>query len=140
VADRPETRTAVLERYRDYLHLLARLGVGRRLRGKIDPSDLVQQALLRACQSLDQFQGTAELEGAAWLRKVLATTTADEVRRDSRAKRDVGLERSLLKSLDVTSTRLEAWLAANHSSPSQHALRNEQLLLLSEALAAMPED
>jgi RNA polymerase sigma-70 factor (ECF subfamily) len=122
------------------LHLLARLQVGRRLQGKLDPSDLVQLTLLRAYQSLDQFRGTEESERAAWLRKVFATTTADEVRRYSRGKRDVGLERSLLTSLDQTSTRLEAWLAADQSSPSQQALRHEQLVLLAEALTAMPED
>jgi RNA polymerase sigma-70 factor (ECF subfamily) len=122
------------------LHLLARLQLGRRLRGKLDPSDLVQLTLLRAYQSLDQIQGAGECERAAWLRKVFATTTADAVRHYSRGKRDVGLERSLLSSLDETSTRLEAWLTADQSSPSQHALRHEQLVLLAEALATIPED
>lgn len=131
---------SALERYREYLYLLARLQVGRRLQGKLDPSDLVQLTLLRAHQSLDQFAGSHECEFAAWLRKVFATTAADEVKRYTRGKRDVGLERSLLTSLDGTSTRLEAWLAADDSSPSQQAVRHEQLVLLSEALAAMPED
>lgn len=140
MGERPETNSLVLERYRDYLQLLARLRVGRRLQGKLDPSDLVQLTLLRAHQALDQFQGTEECERAAWLRKVFATAAADEVRRYSRGKRDVVLERSLLTSLDETSTRLEAWLAAEQSSPSQQALRQEQLVLLAEALAAMPED
>jgi RNA polymerase sigma-70 factor (ECF subfamily) len=140
VDERPETTDLVLERYREYLHLLARLQLGRRLQGKLDPSDLVQLALLRAYQSLHQVRGASECERAAWLRKVFATTTADEVKRYGRGKRDVGLERSLLTSLDETSTRLEAWLAADQSSPSQQALRHEQLLLLADALAALPED
>jgi RNA polymerase sigma-70 factor (ECF subfamily) len=140
VEERSQTSDLVLERYRDYLGLLARLSLGRRLQGKLDPSDLVQLTLLRAYQARDQIQGAGECERAAWLRKVFATTTADEVRRYSRGKRDVALERSLLTSLDETSTRLEAWLAADQSSPSQQALRHEQLVLLAEALAAIPED
>jgi RNA polymerase sigma-70 factor (ECF subfamily) len=140
MVERPEARHPVLERYRAYLHLLARLRLGRRLQGKLDPSDLVQMTLLRAHQAIDQCQGSGDCERAAWLRQVFATTLADEVRRYSRGKRDVGLERSLMTSLDETSVRLEAWLAADQTSPSQQAIRHEQLVLLAEALAAMPED
>jgi RNA polymerase sigma-70 factor (ECF subfamily) len=140
VEARSRASDSVLERYRGYLHLLAKLSLGHRLQAKLDPSDLVQLTLLRAYQARDQIQGAGECERAAWLRKVFATTTADEVRRYSRGKCDVGLERSLLTSLDETSTRLEAWLAADQSSPSQQALRHEQLVLLAEALAAIPED
>jgi RNA polymerase sigma-70 factor (ECF subfamily) len=41
--------------------------------------------------------------------------------------------------LDASSARLEGWLAAEGSSPSQHAVRNEQLLRVADALAALPE-
>ncbi len=47
----------LLELYRNYLRLLARLQVGHRLQGKADPSDLVQEAFLAAQRSFPQFRG-----------------------------------------------------------------------------------
>jgi RNA polymerase sigma-70 factor (ECF subfamily) len=129
-----------LEPYRNFLRLIARLRLDPRLRGKLDPSDLVQQTLLRAHESIGQFRGHGEAELAAWLRQILATTMVDEVRRYGRGKRDVGAERMQLASLDESSACLEAWLASDQTSPSQRAVRHEQLLLLAAALEAMSGD
>ena len=131
---------ADLEPYRDYLRLLAQLQLDRRLRGKMDPSDIVQQTLLEAHRDRAQFCGTTEDEKTAWLRKILAHNLADAARRFGRKKRDVGLERSLQASLDRSSVRLEAWLAAETPSPSQNAERNDQLARLADALSQLPDD
>jgi RNA polymerase sigma-70 factor (ECF subfamily) len=126
-----------LARYRVYLRLLAQLQLSPRLQATLDPSDVVQQTLLKAYQRHDQFRGETDAELAAWLRAILANTLTDAVRRGQ--ARD-GLQRSLEASIENSSSRLEAWLASTGSSPSEHAVRHEQLLLLSEALTELPDD
>jgi RNA polymerase sigma-70 factor (ECF subfamily) len=140
MAEEPQAFAPPLERYRDYLRVLARLQLDERLQAKLDPSDLVQQTLLKAHEKRGQFRGTTEAEFAAWLRQILADQLAKGVRRYATGARAVGLERSLEASLEQSSSRLEAWLAASGSSPSDRAERNEQLLRLSAALAQLPED
>jgi RNA polymerase sigma-70 factor (ECF subfamily) len=130
---------ADFEEYRDYLRLLARMQLNARLRSKVDPSDVVQQTLLQAHQAREQFRGQSPAELAGWLRQILARNLTHQLRDHGRARRDVGRERSLETKLNESSARLEAWLAAEQSSPSQRAQRNEQLLHLAHALNDLPE-
>jgi RNA polymerase sigma-70 factor, ECF subfamily len=131
---------AALERFREYLALLARLHLPPRLRGKMGASDIVQQTLLKATQNLGQFQGHTEGEWAAWLRRILNNTLIDAVRHFKAPKHDVRLERSLEASIADSSARLDALFGGSTTSPSQHVLREEQLLRLAAALAELPED
>ena len=129
-----------LERFRHYLLLLARLHLGARARGKLDASDVVQETLLEAHRKRGQFRGRSEAELAAWLRQMLAFGIADALRAQGRAKRDASREQSLEAALNDSSSKLEALLVAQQSSPSQRATRQEQLVRLADALAQLPED
>lgn len=131
---------ALLERYRAYLALLARLQIGRLLRGKADPADLVQETFLEAHRGFARFRGATEAELTAWLRQILAANLADLARRFLGAKRrDVRLARELAHDMEQTSRALGQVLAAPHSTPSQLASRREQDVLLAEGLARLPE-
>ena len=135
-------RTALgklLELYRNYLALLARLEIGRRLQGKVDPADLVQEAFLKAHASFSQFRGVTEKELVGWLRKILASKLADLLRHYGARGRDVRLERNLAVELDRSSRFLDQALIARSVSPSHQAVRGEQAVLLADALHRLPE-
>lgn len=129
----------VLERYRAYLHLLARLHLDRRLQSKLEASDIVQQTMVQAVQGWNQFRGRTDAEMAAWLRQMLAHNLANAFRDLGRQKRDVRREQSIHSALEQSSAQLQSWLAADQSSPSQRAIAGEQAVQLASALAALPE-
>ncbi|MCO6459551.1 MAG: sigma-70 family RNA polymerase sigma factor [Pirellulaceae bacterium] len=127
------------DQFRSYLRLLARMQLDERLRSKLDPSDIVQQTLLQAHLAIGDFRGKTDAEMAAWLRQILAHNLAHAVRDFGRGKRNVNRERSLQAAVDASSARLEAWLAAEQSSPSQQAQRNERVRELCVALEQLPD-
>jgi RNA polymerase sigma-70 factor (ECF subfamily) len=140
-AGEAEALGILLERYRRYLGLLARLQVGQRLRAKVDASDIVQETFLRAHQAFPQFRGEDEPTFLAWLRRILASRLAKLVRRYCGTKRrDIDLEREIEDGLGHSSTALGDALAAGETSPSQKAVRREQAVVLADALDELPPD
>jgi RNA polymerase sigma-70 factor (ECF subfamily) len=132
---------AILEQFRHYLTLLARMQVDQRLQGKVDPGDVVQETFLEAHRDWHQFRGTTEAELAAWLRRILATNLANVIRSYlGTQRRDLNLERHLNDAIDNSSQALGAALAAPQSSPSHQASRREQSVLLATALQTLSAD
>jgi RNA polymerase sigma-70 factor (ECF subfamily) len=133
---------SLLELYRDYLGGLARARLGDRLRGLVNPSDLVQQTFLEACRDFGQFQGTTAAQWRAWLRRILAHNLAALVERHVQArKRDVRCQ----VSLEQTSPAREdsaagpgAALASPVSSPSAQAQQHEASAVLAARLERLP--
>ena len=131
----------LLELYRAYLSLLARVQIGRRLQGKADPADMVQETFLEAARHFGQFRGDSEAELTCWLRQILAACLAHLVRRFYGTQaRDVRLERTLEDELNLSSRAIDRGLVAEQSSPSQSASRREQAVLLADALDRLSPD
>ncbi len=137
----PATLGRLLELYRRYLALLARVQIGQRLQGKVDASDLVQETFLEAHRNFTRFRGTSEAQLVRWLRQILAAKLADLLRRYLGTQgRDVRLERDIEGAFDRSSVLLDRGLVPPQSSPSQQAARREQAVLLADALAQLPDD
>jgi RNA polymerase sigma-70 factor (ECF subfamily) len=131
----------LLELYRSYLATLARLQIGRRLQGKVDASDLVQETFLEAHRDFAQFRGAHEAELVGWLRQMLARNLANQVQRYyGTQRRDLRLEQQMALEVDQSSQVLDHGLVAACSSPSGQAVRREQAVLLADALDGLPED
>jgi RNA polymerase sigma-70 factor (ECF subfamily) len=128
-----------LERHRPYLTLLARAHLKLWDASKLSSSDVVQQTMLDAFAKRDQFRGTTDAELSAWLRQILKHNLLDVLRDQRREKRDVRRERSIEGAIDASFSQADDWLAAVQTSPSQQAVRQEDLLRLSEALDQLPE-
>ena len=108
----------LLELYRSYLSLLARLQICGRLNGKVGASDAVQEAFLEAYRAFDGFHGTTEAELLIWLRRILASKLANLVRRYyGTQRRDIRLEHQLESQLQQSSQALDQGLLAPQSSP-----------------------
>jgi RNA polymerase sigma-70 factor (ECF subfamily) len=131
----------VLEPFRSYLSILARVQIGRRLQGKIDPADVVQDTFLEAHRDFAQFRGTTPGELSRWLRQILVRNLANLVRHYLGTQaRDPRLERDLQEELDRSSRALDQHLVGAGSTPSQKAMRHEQTAQLANALNRLADD
>lgn len=131
----------LMELYRDYLRLLARIEIGKKLQGKIDASDLVQEVFLDAHRQFPTFRGEAEGQFVQWLRRIMAGTLARQLRHYVGTKaRDIRLEVDIEENLDQSASHFGFLPIDPHSSPSQQVNKAEQSLLVAKALAKLPED
>jgi RNA polymerase sigma-70 factor (ECF subfamily) len=126
--------------YRSYLALLAGRCIGRQLRRKLNSSDLVQNTLLRLAAAGEAFLALPDGQRLAYVRRCLRNEVCDQRRRFFAEKRNIALERSLDELVDGSSVRLELWLAADNSTPSEQAIKSERLLRLADAIASLPPE
>ena len=131
-----ESLDNLLEAFRNYLRVTARVWIPDNLAPLLDDSDLVQETLFKAHNGFDQFRGRSEPELTAWLRRILSRVVVDAVRRHGAELR----EKSTLMCHDGgEADALQSLVAASATSPSQGAERRELSVLLADALAEMPD-
>jgi RNA polymerase sigma-70 factor (ECF subfamily) len=112
-------------------------------------SDVVQEVLVEVVRQFPQFTGQNEAALVGWLRRLVGQKLADLGRYHSRAKRAGAATALPLDGAAADfnsgsrsgeeSGRIVDMLALSQTSPSQAASRREQIVLLADALAALPE-
>jgi RNA polymerase sigma-70 factor (ECF subfamily) len=126
-----------LEGCRHYLLAVAQHALPADLQGKVGPSDLVQETLLKAQQDFHRFDGDGESQLLAWLRAILLNNAANCTRQFATDMRDVGREVAL--GVEDSHEVLAGCVPAPGPSPSEAFLERERDEALEQALARLPE-
>jgi RNA polymerase sigma-70 factor (ECF subfamily) len=128
--------------YRDRLWRIVQFRMDRRLQGRVDAEDILQEAYLNAAQRIDRFLYDHPRSFFIWLRMIVAQTLTDVHRRHIGAqKRNASRERPVHGgwTADATSHSLSLHLLGHLTSPSQAAVRAELSEQIDLALAGMSE-
>jgi RNA polymerase sigma-70 factor, ECF subfamily len=131
---------ALLTRHGDRLRRMVALRLDRRLQGRIDPSDVLQEAYLEASARLPEYLRRPTMPFFLWLRFLTGQKLLELHRRHLGAQmRDAGREVSLYRGTlpETTSAALAAQLLGHATRPSEAAIRAEVKLRLQEALNRM---
>ena len=132
-------RHELLERYRDYLRRMVAARLDRRLGPRIDPSDVVQEALTDASRRMDEYLRDRPIPFVAWLRQLAGDRVVDAHRRHVQSqKRSVTRESRPSDLPDESSLALARRLVANDTSPSNRLMREERREQMMESMAALP--
>lgn len=126
--------------YRERLKRMVVLRLDRRLQGRIDASDVIQEAYVDALRGLDGYRAAPRVSPFLWLRYLVAMRLKELHRhhlgtRQRDARLDVSIFPGPLPQAD--SAALAAQLLGRLTSPSHAALRAEKVLKLQQALLAM---
>lgn len=134
----------LLHRYANYLSILATTQLDGKLRGRVSPSDIVQETYTDAARDFGQFRGTSEGEFAAWLRQILIQNLGRAVERHIlTAKRDVRRELSmdqLQRAMARSSARLDRLFADPGPTPSRASEQHQRGRVIADILARLPAD
>jgi RNA polymerase sigma-70 factor (ECF subfamily) len=131
---------ALLSRHRKRLRSMVALRLDRRLQGRLDPSDIIQEACLDATRRLTEYQRSPTMPFFLWLRFLVGQRLLDEHRRHlGAASRDADREISLDRSAfpETSSAALADHVLGRLTSPSQAAIRAERKFRLEEALGRL---
>lgn len=133
----------VFSRYEDRLQRMIRFRLDRRLYGRVDSGDVLQEVWLDASKRVAEYVANPAVPVFIWLRQIAWQTIIDLQRRHLGAqKRSVANEVALAgggRSQEDTSLSIAARLAGDLTSPSQAAMRDERMQQLRQALEEMDE-
>src|SRR6516162_2197771 len=130
---------ALWNRYRERLKRMVRLRLDRRLQGRLDPSDVLQEAFLDFARRAGEFAENPEVSFFLWLRTLTGQRLQMLHRQHLGAKmRDAAREISLHRGPmpQATSVSLAAQLLGQFTSASAKVARAEMQLRLQEASTA----
>lgn len=137
LAGEPAALNAIFARHRERLRRMVQMRLDWRLQGRIDASDVIQDTCLEATRRLADYLANPAMPLFLWLRFLVGERLLLLHRQHLGVKmRDARREVSLYSDAlpEASSAALAAQLLGEHTSPSEAAVRAEQLLRLQEAV------
>jgi RNA polymerase sigma-70 factor (ECF subfamily) len=136
-AGEPEATDRLLDRHRPYLRRLVEVRLDPRLRARVDPSDVVQEAQMEAVRRLDGYLRQPPMPFRLWLRQI-AYDRLLMLRRHhvAAARRAVGRDVPLP---DRSSLQLARQLLASGPTPSQQLVQREFVRRVRQAVSQLPD-
>lgn len=137
----PTAVERLFDKHRQRLRRMVELRLNRKLWGRVDPSDVVQEALLQAVRGLPEYAEDPRAPAYLWLRSLTQKQLLMVHRHHlATAKRDAGLEVSLAAgSAGVSSASLASLIVEDATSPSAAVANAEQFRLMEELIDGMDE-
>ena len=133
----PSARLELLGRYRERLSRMVEVRLDRRLAPRLDPSDVVQDALADAARGLDSYLRDPPLPFYPWLRQLASEQIARTYERHVKAGKRSVIREEPMPLPDASVARLAVRLASGGTSPSGRVIRDEQRALVRAALARL---
>jgi RNA polymerase sigma-70 factor (ECF subfamily) len=127
-------------RHQDRLLRMVRLRINRRIQGRVDEADIVQEACLEASRKIDQYLSQPDAPFYLWLRQLTGLKLAEVHRHHLGVQmRDAGKDVSIFRGAlpEANSVSLAANLMGALTSPSQAAIKADQRLMVQTALDAL---
>ncbi|MCI0464386.1 MAG: sigma-70 family RNA polymerase sigma factor [Gemmataceae bacterium] len=135
-----EALAELFAHHRDRLRAMVRLRLDRRLQGRLDPSDVLQEVYLDFAQRLTDYARNPTMPFYLWLRFLTGQKLTDLHRHHLGAQmRDAGQEVSLYRGAlpQASSASLAQQLLGRLTSASRAAIRAETQVRVQEALNGM---
>lgn len=123
-----------INRWRDYLLLIANQSLEPSLQVRVAPSDIVQQSMLDAQQNLAKFKGTTEAEFQTWLKRILKNNITD-ARRGQLSQKRGGRQRHV----DLFDSTIQPTISDPQATPQTHALLDERKRIVEQAMEKLPD-
>jgi RNA polymerase sigma-70 factor (ECF subfamily) len=135
-----DAASALFAPFRDRMRRMVELRLDRRLRGRVDADDIVQETFLEAVRRLPDYVAKPSMSFPVWLRFLAGQQLVDAARHHLGVqKRDAGMEVSLYRGPmpEASSASLASLLLGRLTTPSQAAVRIETQLQVQEVLNRM---
>jgi RNA polymerase sigma-70 factor (ECF subfamily) len=131
----------LFDRYRLRLEKIVEFRMDERLKRRVDPADVLQEAFIELSKRLAEFLAQPSVSVFVWMRQKTVQTLIDLHREHFRDKRSPNKEAQQAPNWNSNETGLSinAFLAASMTSPSQHLIRGEEVLKIQAAIHLLSE-